>query len=391
MFNLDFEYFLPTKIYCKENAIDEVGLLTKALGEKALLITGQKSMERLGYIERVTASLKNEGIEVFNFKGIPVEPKLEDLSKAAKFAKDNQCDFIVALGGGSVIDSSKAVAVGATHPGEIIDYLRSKKYGDKITDAVMPIVAIPSTSGSGSETTCYSVLSNKDEAIKDVISSPHIYPKMCIIDPAIPANAPNSVKISAGLDVLSHAFEGYISKKASPIVAALAVDSIRLVFEYLPRVISDVNDMEAHAQMAVASAMAGIVISEAGTVAGHGTAHAWGGAVPVTHGLAVAALLPWVIEINKVAAEDKLAYLADRLDMTEQSMDKTDKIARLMLEIDNFYKKIGFDIKDLCKYAEDISFEEVATIAMKQPVIQLNPYPVSKKDIEKALQEIASR
>jgi len=390
MFNLNFEWYFPTRIVCREKSIDEVGTIVKDMGEKALLLTGQKSMERLGYVDRVIESLKKEGINTYHYKGIPSEPEIKDLTELIELVRKNKYDFIVALGGGSVIDSAKVAAVAANHPRELVDYLRSKKYGNQITKATLPIVAIPSTSGSGSETSCYAVLDNKEEQIKDVISSQYIYPVVCILDPEIPANAPESVKLSSGLDVLAHALESYISKKASDMVASFAIKAMDMVFRYLPVVLKEKENMEAHAKMAIASAMAGISIALGGTVVGHATAHAWGSSSNITHGLAVGALLPWVIEINKNAAQDKLAYLADALLLTTNGMAKHEKVEKLTLYLKEFYKKINFDITSLGDFAKNIDITSTAAIAMKQPVILNNPYSVKQEDIENELKRIAN-
>jgi len=394
MFSLNFEWFVPTKIVCKENAIDETGLLTRTYGKKAMLIADRNidknSSGRGGYIDRVDISLRNEGIDIDIEEDIPPEPKVKDLIGVVNYARNRKYDFIIALGGGSTIDAAKAIAVAVTHPGDIVDYLRSKKYGNKITERTLPIVAIPSTSGSGSETSCYSVLENDEEVIKDAISSPYIYPKLCIIDPYISSKAPNSVKLSAGLDVLAHALESYISKISFPIIASMNIEAVSLVFKYLPRVLADRDDIEAHTQMAVASAMAGITIALGATVVGHATAHAWGAASHITHGLAVAALLPWVIEINKEAARDKLAYIADKLNLTDKSMSNEEKVNAFLSELNEFYSRVGFNVKEVGKYAKDISIEKTAEIAMKQSVILQNPYPVTQKDIEKILEKFST-
>lgn len=389
MFNLNFEWYFPTRIVCREKSIDDIGIIVKNIGEKALFITGQKMEKISGYIEKVIDILKKEGIEIYHYKDIPSEPEINDLTEVVRLVRKNKYDFIIALGGGSVIDSAKAAAVAANHPGELVDYLRSKKYGNQITKATLPIVAIPSTSGSGSETTCYAVLDNKEEQIKDVISSQYIYPTVCIIDPEIPANAPESVKLSSGVDVLAHALESYISKKASDMVASFSIQAIDMVFKYLPLVLEEKKNMEAHAKMAIASAMAGISIALGGTVVGHATAHAWGSSSNVTHGLAVAGLLPWVIEINKNAAQDKLAHLADALHLTTDGMAKHEKVEKLAMSLKDFYKKINFDITSLGIFTKDIDIKNTAEIAMKQPVILNNPNPVKQEDIENELKRFA--
>jgi alcohol dehydrogenase len=390
MFNLNFEWYFPTRIVCREKLIDEVGTIIKDVGKRALLLTGQKSMERLGYVERAIESLKKEDIDTYHYKGIPAEPEIKDLTELTELVRRNKYDFIIALGGGSVIDSAKAAAVVANHPGKLVDYLRSKKYGNQITKATLPIVAIPSTSGSGSETSCYAVLNNEEEEIKDVISSHYIYPAVCIIDPEIPANAPESVKLSSGVDVLAHAVESYISKKASDMVASFSIQAIDIVFRYLPIVLKEKENIEAHAKMAIASAMTGISIALGGTVVGHAMAHAWGASSNITHGVAVGALLPWVIEINEDAAQDKLAYLADVLLLTTEGMAKHEKVEKVIMFLKDFYKRINFDMTSLRNFAKDIDIKNTAAIAMKQPVILNNPYPVKEEDIENELKRIAN-
>lgn len=390
MFNLNFEWYFPTRIVCREKLIDEVGTIIRDVGKRALLLTGQKSMERLGYVERVIESLKKEDIDTYHYKGIPAEPEIKDLTELIELVRRNKYDFIIALGGGSVIDSAKAAAVATNHPGKLVDYLRSKKYGNQITKATLPIVAIPSTSGSGSETSCYAVLNNEEEEIKDVISSHYIYPAVCIIDPEIPANAPESVKLSSGVDVLAHAVESYISKKASDMVASFSIQAIDIVFRYLPIVLKEKENIEAHAKMAIASAMTGISIALGGTVVGHATAHAWGASSNITHGVAVGALLQWVIKINKDAAQDKLAYLADVLLLTTEGMAKHEKVEKVIMFLKDFYKRINFDMTSLRNFVKNIDIKNTAAIAMKQPVILNNPYPVKEEDIENELKRIAN-
>ncbi len=382
--NLKLEYYLPTKILCEKNIIDRVGIHVKNIGKNALLITGKSSMKRLGYLDRVKKSLEKENINVNIYQGIPSEPHVKDLNEISTFASKCKSDFVIALGGGSVLDTAKAIAVASTHPGNVIDYLRSNKYGDSITDVTLPIIAIPSTSGSGSEVTCYSILNNEKETIKDVIQSEYIYPTMCIIDPEIPANAPNFVKLRSGLDVLAQAFEGYISKKASPFEFGLGIEAINMVFENLDKVLDDKNDIQAHAQMAIASAMAGIVIAEAGTVAGHAIAHAWGAASNIPHGTAVGALLPLIIKINRKEAEEKLSYLTKRLSIANED-NAQDNIDKLILKIEEFYKEVGFSTDELDEFTKDILLEDVAKTAIDEPPMTLNPYPITEDDIVKML------
>ena len=149
--------------------------------------------------------------------------------------------------------------------------------------------------------------------------------------------------------------------------------------------------MEAHAKMAIASAMAGISIALGGTVAGHATAHAWGSSSNIAHGLAVGALLPWVIDINKVTGQGKLAYLADALLLETGSMTKPKKVEKLALHLEEFYKKINFDITSLGIFTKDIDIKNTSAIAMKQPVILNNPYRVEQEDIERELKRIVSQ
>ena len=387
---LGFEWYAPTKIICGQNSIDELGVFSRLLGKEALLVTGLESMRRLGYVDRAKQSLEREGIIVQIYEGIPSEPEFNDITPLVQFARSNPPDFIVALGGGSVIDAAKCAAIATTHPGNILDYCRGGRYANQITPSVLPVVAIPSTSGSGSETSSYAVISNPGGGVKEVMSSPNIYPVLCIIDPDLPMNAPNSVKLSSGLDVLAHSIESYISTKASPVVETLSIGASGLVFRCLPSVIGSNGDLRAHAEMAVASAMAGMAIAMGGTVMGHAIAHAWGAVAHVPHGLAVAGLLPWVIEVNKHSARDKLARLWDTLSPSLESMSSGEKVQGLGGLLVEFYRNVGFDMSQVRSFMKGISVQEVAAVASRQAVMALNPEPVTVEVICQILRGISS-
>ncbi len=392
MLNIYSEWCMPTKITCKEKAIDYLGEIVSCYGKKSVIIVGQKSMIRLGFVERAKESLRLSKIDSAVYSGVPQEPLVDDIKEIIDFVKKENADFIVALGGGSVIDASKAASVGAVHEGEIYKYLRSKEYGDQISEKTLPIIVVPTTAGSGSETSCYSVLNSPKDKVKDVLVSKYLYPKECIIDPDISSNAPNFIKLSSGLDVLSHAVEAYLSKRCSCIVAGLAIEAVSLVIENLPKVLQDNSDMKAHANMAYASAIAGACIGNAGTIIGHALGHAWGAATHVNHGLAVGALIPWVMELGlKGDGIEKLAYLADNLKITSVTMNDKEKATKLIDEINHFFNKVGFDITSLKQYVDNASLNNIIQIAIEQPVTLNTPYKVQENDILEIFNKICKK
>ena len=205
-----FNYYQPTEIIFGCGKINEIGQKVAEYGMRCLLVTGSKSSVKSPVYEKVKENLRKEGVKVFHFDKVVENPTTDVVDEGSEIVKDNNIDVIVGLGGGSSMDTAKAIAVGATHEGCAWDYkLFSTK---KITEKVLPIIAVTTTSGTGSQVTAVSVITNSNEKLKYALYDKQIFPKVAIIDPEIMMTVPEHITASTGFDTFCHAFEGYIHK-----------------------------------------------------------------------------------------------------------------------------------------------------------------------------------
>jgi len=274
---------------------------------KVLIVT-DKNMISLGYVENVERILKSLFISYDIFDGILhpnptvsfVEDGLTYLKKGLNvFKRDYK--LIISIGGGTNHDCAKAIAILATNDGSIIDY----EGHQKITKPGIPQIAINTTAGSAAELTMYSIIVDESRKVKMVISSPLLTPFISVNDPIFMTTMPKEVTASSGIDVVSHAIEAYVSTEASPITDSLALEALKLAFEYLPRSYDNGNDLEAREKMMFASIMAGMAFNNAGLGYVHCMAHQLGGFYKQNHGDYNAVLLPYVFEFNSVSIPEQ--------------------------------------------------------------------------------------
>lgn len=353
----NFNYYMPVKIFFGEDRLKELGNLTKGLGKKALLVTGRKSMQKLGIADKVTKFLQNSSVEVTLYAKITPNPTVEVVDEGAKIAVKENCDIIIGLGGGSVLDSAKGIAVVASHGGSLWSYIGE----GKVTEKTLPIIAIPTTAGTGSEVTPYSVFTNKKNLRKDAISSPYTFPKVAIVDPALMESMPSGLTADTGFDALAHAVEAYLSLNANSFSDAFAMKAISLINDFLVKAIKNGEDMKARGNMALASTLAGMAIAQAGVVAGHGFGMSIGGILDVPHGRTVGILLPYVMSYNLPEFPERLAQLGNcfNLPTSGDSMNDGRKVIetvkKIMKEV-NFptqLRNIGVVRKDIPRIVED--------------------------------------
>jgi len=274
---------------------------------KVLIVT-DKNMISLGYVENVEKILKNLFISYDIFDGILhpnptvsfVEDGLTYLKKGLNIFKRNY-KLIISIGGGTNHDCAKAIATVATNGGSIIDY---EGY-NKVTKPAIPQIAINTTAGSAAELTMVAIITDNSRKVKMTISSPFLTPFITVNDPIFMTSMPKEVTASSGIDVVSHAIEAYVSTEASPITDSLALEALKLAFEYLPRAYENGNDLEAREKMMFANIMAGMAFNNAGLGYVHCMAHQLGGFYNQTHGCYNAVLLPYVFEFNSVSIPEQ--------------------------------------------------------------------------------------
>lgn len=288
-------FSIPRDITYGENALQRLATLR---GRKAVIVTGGSSMKRHGFLARAEQLLNQAGMPCLIIDNVEPNPSLATVQRGAQAMLKFEPDWIVALGGGSAIDAAKVMWCFYEHPHLTLE--------DILPVGSMPalrnkakFVAIPSTSGSASEITAFSVITDTESHIKYPVVAADMVPDIAILDPAIPATCPPHITAYSGMDVLTHALEAYVSTAATSFTDPYALEAIRLVFENLETAYLSPDNMQARYHMHNASALAGIAFTNASLGIIHSLAHKLGGEFGVTHGLANAILLPYVIQYNR--------------------------------------------------------------------------------------------
>lgn len=279
---MTFQFYMPTRIMVGRNCLSENGGRLAELGSKAFIMSGKNSAARNGSLRDMTAALDGENISWYHYNGVKPNPSLEDVRKAAALAQGEKTDFIVALGGGSPMDAAKAVAVLAA--GKVSD---EALLSQRTFDRVLPLAVVPTTSGTGSEVTPYSILTNDKLRTKSFLNSEQIYPRLAFLDGRYTMDLPESITGATVIDALSHAAEGYLAVRAMPPGRALALESLRLIGEMLPLLANGTPlSLEQRDKLLYASMVAGIVISQSGTTAVHALGYSLTYFKGVDHGAA---------------------------------------------------------------------------------------------------------
>ena len=279
------KFIMPKQIISGEHALQQSKEVIRTLGTKALVVSG-KVMNRIGNVRIVTNLLDEIGIGWTVYDDITGEPDDVMIDGGVEAYKANGCDFLIAIGGGSPMDSMKAIGALITNPGKIADYM-----GKEITNPLPPMVAIPTTAGTGSEATQFTIITDTKTSIKMLLKGTVLIPDVAIVDASFTVSSPKSVTNATGLDALTHAVEGYTSKKASPLTDVYAVDAVKRIFQYLPRAYENGEDMEAREEMILAALEAGVVINNSSVTLVHGMSRPIGANFHVPHGLSNAMLL----------------------------------------------------------------------------------------------------
>ena len=333
-----FTYYSPTEIIFGRGKLEETAKLAKRFGNKALLVTG-KGKFSVNAARRVLELLQGAGIETAHYDGVIPNPTTDLVTEGAEIAKELGAEVIIGLGGGSAMDTAKAIAVEASHPGTVWDY---NCHTEGPTDKTLPVIAIGTTAGTGSQVTQCAVITRTKDKDKSAVWHRNIFPKIAIVDPELTRSMPKAVTAQTGFDAFCHNFEAYLSINTSPMVERMALEAIAAIVEYLPKVLADGNDMEARSSMAWADTLGGLTNANAGVTLPHGLGMQVGGHCPqVTHGQALAAFYPAFTRYTYPAAIEKFAAVGRILSPGLQAETEETAAAKCCEEIDRFLKKIG--------------------------------------------------
>jgi alcohol dehydrogenase class IV len=333
----DFNCHLPTKVLFGAGRIRLLGEVTKDFGQRALLVI-DPYLDQSGLGDEIVSSLRRASIETVKFTNIHPNPICFEVDKGVQIAKQNHCGVVIGVGGGSTIDTAKAVAVLCKDTGTAWEHTKENIPSPK---EILPIIAVPTTAGTGSEVTPWSVISNPDEKDKRALSHYNLFPQIALIDPEVMISMPRGVTASSGMDAFSHSLESFISSYATPYSKLMAKESIKTAARYLPEAVANGNNLEARSQMAWASMLGGMAITHARTVVPHALGTAASALFDAPHGGSIAACLVAVLERSFVGNLELFAELSEILDdstkclpLRERAERSSHLVRRLLSDMD---------------------------------------------------------
>jgi len=321
---------MPKQIFYGEDALKQAAPAIADCGSRALIVT-DPMMVKLQNVKAVTEILKQAGKGYAVYEGVTGEPTDKMVEAGRKVWESEKCDFLIAVGGGSPIDTMKAIGVVAVNGGSINDW-----YGREITSVLPPMIAIPTTSGTGSEATQFTIITNTEADIKMLLKGRTLMPDIAVDDPRFTMTAPPSVTAATGLDALCHAAEAYTSRKAQPMTDTLAVSAVKRIFQYLPICYAKGEDVQARMQMSLAALEAGIAFNNASVTVIHGMSRPIGALFHVPHGVSNAMLLPACFAYVYAEAADRFADLGRAIGVAEAGdtdMEAAEKFIRACREL----------------------------------------------------------
>ncbi len=376
-------FFIPTVNLmgagCLKDATDNI----QSQGFKKGLIVTDKILNQIGVVKQVQDLLTERGVATVVFDGTQPNPTISNVNDGLALLKDNGCDFVISLGGGSPHDCAKGIALVASNGGKIGDY----EGVDQSAKPMMPLIAINTTAGTASEMTRFCIITDEDRHIKMAIVDKHTTPLISVNDPELMLAKPASLTAATGMDALTHAVEAYVSIAATPITDAVAIKAIELIQAHLRTAVKNGEDLEAREQMAYAQFMAGMAFNNASLGYVHAMAHQLGGFYDLPHGVCNAILLPHVQRYNAQVCPERLRDVAKAMGVNVEGMSAEDGAAAAIDAIVELAKDVGIPsgIKELGAKLEDIP--TLADNALKDACGFTNPKQATHEEISKIFEE----
>jgi len=294
---MQFEFATATRIMFGAGVSKDVGTLARSFGSRPLLVTGRPSAQTA----QIQALLDAQGLDHITLR-VEHEPTIELVQHGIILARQHDCDLVIGLGGGSALDTGKAIAIMLANPGELLDYLEVIGRGQALAQPSRPYIAIPTTAGTGSEVTRNAVLTSTDQQVKVSLRSPFMLPRMALVDPELTYSLPPQVTATTGLDALTQLIEPYTCNAPNPLTDAICKEGLQMAAHGLPRAYENGSDITARQDMSLASLFGGLALANARLGAVHGFAGPLGGILSAPHGAICARLLPFVMRANLEAA-----------------------------------------------------------------------------------------
>ena len=371
---------IPRVVITGSGASEQAGEESRKLGVKKALIVTDPNLVKLGIVDGVKQSLQRSEVSFATFDGVLTEPTVEFVQEGLKAYQENRCDFLLAVGGGSPMDTAKAIAVMVTNTGSIEDYPGL----GKIPQKGRPIIAIPTTAGTGSEVTPFTIITDTRRNVKMLIGSPFIIPEVAIVDPSLTLTLPQDITAATGIDALTHAIEAYVSVKAQPMSDIFSLSAIELISSNLRQAWSNGNDIEAREKTMLGALQAGIAFSNSSVALVHGMARPVGAYFHVRHGASNAALLGVVMDFSLTGNSTRYAQIAQAmgedisaLSALEAAQLGAKAVKKLIKDIKvPSLRELGVDKEKLDKLASKMAEDAIASGSPAN-----NPRPATKEEI----------
>ena len=369
---IKFNYNAPVNLIFGRGRSNEIGTEVAKYGAKALIVTGRNSTKKTGLLDKAIALLKEAKVAYEIFDKVDQNPLTTVVYEGIEVIKETNCDVVLGIGGGSIMDAAKAIAFAFKNPGDISDYIFGIKQGDQ----ALPIVLVPTTAGTGSEGNCFAVLTNPETKDKKSLRTNCIIAKASIVDPELMTTMPKGIIASVGFDALCHNIEAYLSKTGQPLTDMKALYGIKLLSENLIKVYNDPSDVEAWESVTLASTLGGMVIGVAGVVAPHGMEHPVSGLHDVVHGKGLAALMPVILDMSWESEPEKFEQISKLLGGTGAE-DCGEAVRKLLTSIN-----LRVTLKELGVLEKDIEWMAQNCMKVSKPSMINHPKEFTIEDIK---------
>jgi len=373
-----FRYEIPTAIEFGNGSISTLAEHVKALGGTKVLVVGDPGVVQAGVVNRLTDPLEAASIPYVVFSEIEADPDIASVEAGTALAKSEGCDLVVGVGGGSSLDTAKAIGIMLTNPGHIRDYVGI----NKVIHQAAPVIAVPTTAGTGSEMTIWSVLSDKKEKVKLSVGSPYNCPTLALCDPELTVTLPPHITASTGMDALTHALESYVNKATQPISEGMSVQSMKMISRSLRLAVVQGENVQARHDMLLASLIAAMAFNTTRLGIAHALALPLGAHFKIPHGTVNAILLPEVMQFNIIGNVAKFAEIASIFGEKVEHLTMREAAERSVVAIRRLKEDIGI-VQTLSDFGlEEKHLDLIAEEAMLSGNIAVNPRKPSIEDLK---------
>ena len=355
----EFGFSIPQNITVGRGTLGKLGEAAKKLGGTHAFIISGPHLEKMGLVARAEGYLADAGIKADAYTDIEANPSVTTVEKATEAFRASGADFIVAFGGGSPMDVAKAVGVVAKYGGSITDYEGAHKVPGKI----VPLIAIPTTAGTGSEVTKNTIISDTEHNVKMLLGGPSIIPALAVVDPTFTMTAPPSVTAATGIDALCHAIEAYTSRKAQPLTDTFALSAIKKIHKNLPVCYHDGKNVDARLGMSIAALEAGIAFNNASVTIVHGMSRPIGALFHIAHGVSNAVLLPACMEFAIEENTDRFATIGRIMGVADENTTDHAAAEAMVKEVSRFCQEVGIPTLEKLGVKKEDFFAQLSKMA----------------------------